>query len=162
MMLGFLAGAAMLGNTFVFPIDASPKAPINNVIELESHFINSNRWGLELSDDDIDLLYRICYHEANNQSDNGVQAVAEVVLNRVSSNKFPNTVKGVLFAPRQFCSEKELRKTPSSERIEEIVNKLVWGESEYVLSPYAMYFQTTPTGSQDEIQIGQHYFRRKY
>ena len=115
-----------------------------------------------LSDDDIDLLYRICYHEAHNQSDNGVQAVAEVVLNRVSSNKFPNTVKGVLFAPRQFCSEKELRNTPSSERIEEIVNKLVWGESEYVLSPYAMYFQTTPTGDKSEIKLGDHYFRRNY
>ena len=44
MMLGFLAGAVMLGNTFVFPIDASPKVPINNVVELESHFVNSNRW----------------------------------------------------------------------------------------------------------------------
>ena len=46
--------------------------------------------------------------------------------------------------------------------IEEIVNKLVWGECDYVLSPYAMYFQTTPTGDKSEIKLDDHYFRRNY
>lgn len=158
-MIGLLTGVMMMGSTFVFPLDATPALP---QVELESHFKNSNRWNLEVSDEDIDLLYRICYHEANNQSDAGIQAIAEVVLNRVASSNFPNTVAGVLFAPGQFCSEQELRNTPTTDRIKEIVNKLIWGESEYVLSPHAMYFKTTPTGHKDEIKLGDHYFRRTY
>lgn len=158
-MIGLFAGAVMMGSVFIFPVDAAPKAITP---ELESHFQLANRWNLEISDEDADLLYRICYHEAGNQSDAGIQAVAEVVLNRVASSDFPNTVAGVLFSPGQFCSEQELRKTPTTERIKEIVNKLIWGENEYVLSPYAMYFQTKPTGDKSEIKLGDHYFRRKY
>lgn len=157
-MIGLLTGVMLMGSVYTFPIDATPAA----APELESHFEGSNRWGLELSDDDIDLLYRICYHEANSESDEGVQAVAEVVLNRVASEDFPDTVPKVLFAPGQFCGEQELRNTPTTERIEEIVNKLVWGESEYVLSPYAMYFQRGATGHKDEITLGHHRFRRYY
>ena len=51
---------------------------------------------------EIDMLARIIYSEAGNQSDLGQRYVACVVLNRVDSSKFPNTIEGVLSQPNQF------------------------------------------------------------
>lgn len=51
---------------------------------------------------DLDLLAAIVYCESGNHSHQGKLAVANVVLNRVKSKKFPNTIKGVIYAPRQF------------------------------------------------------------
>ncbi|MEG2138066.1 MAG: cell wall hydrolase, partial [Oscillospiraceae bacterium] len=51
---------------------------------------------------DVDLLARVIYHESGNQPLTGQIAVGNVLLNRVNSPIFPNTVKGVVFQPNQF------------------------------------------------------------
>lgn len=160
-MVGLAVGLALASRVIYFHVDARPKSMFQQ-IELESHFVDSNRWGLELSDNDIEWIYRIVEHEAGNQKADGKRAVAEVVLNRVYSNKFPNTVEGVLFSPGQFCSREELEKMNPSESTQEVVNQVIWGEGDYVLSMHALYFKNTPKGSKDEVKIGDHYFRRKY
>lgn len=48
------------------------------------------------------ILERIVEAEAGNQTIRGRQMVANVILNRVQSKKFPDTVKEVVFAHRQF------------------------------------------------------------
>ncbi|MCH5265550.1 MAG: cell wall hydrolase [Lachnospiraceae bacterium] len=48
------------------------------------------------------ILERIVEAEAGDQNVKGRRLVANVVLNRVKSKHFPNTVKSVVFAPRQF------------------------------------------------------------
>ena len=54
------------------------------------------------SEKDLRLLSAIIFCEAGNQCYAGQKAVGIVVLNRVKSNKFPNTVKDVLYQPGQF------------------------------------------------------------
>ncbi len=51
---------------------------------------------------DHDLLAHIIYAEAGNQCMAGKIGVGNVVLNRVSSERFPNTVRDVIYAPGQF------------------------------------------------------------
>ena len=51
---------------------------------------------------DLKYLTSIVYCEAGNQSYKGKLAVANVVLNRVSSKKFPNTIKAVIQQKGQF------------------------------------------------------------
>ncbi len=51
---------------------------------------------------DRDLLACIIYCEAGNQPYTGQVAVGAVVINRVRSAAFPNTVSGVIYQPRQF------------------------------------------------------------
>lgn len=46
---------------------------------------------------DVDLLARLISHEANNQSMEGKMAVAEVVMNRVASDQFPDDIESVIF-----------------------------------------------------------------
>ena len=48
------------------------------------------------------LLAAIVYCEAGGQCYAGRLAVAAVVMNRVESNGYPNTIKGVLWQPYQF------------------------------------------------------------
>lgn len=51
---------------------------------------------------EMDLFYRVVECEAGNQSLEGRIAVANVIINRVKSSKFPNTLSGVLNQKNQF------------------------------------------------------------
>lgn len=54
------------------------------------------------STSDIRLLACLVYYEAGNQPYFGKVAVASVVVNRMNSSRFPNTLKGVIFQSGQF------------------------------------------------------------
>lgn len=54
------------------------------------------------SSSDVRLLAALVYYEAGNQSYYGKQCVASVVLNRMKSSKFPNTLRGVIYQSGQF------------------------------------------------------------
>lgn len=58
--------------------------------------------GYEGNASDLEMLATIIYCEAGNQPHEGKVAVGNVVLNRVRSSRFPNTIDEVLRAPRQF------------------------------------------------------------
>ncbi len=55
------------------------------------------------TDEEMDLLVRLISAEAPNEPFEGMVAVGAVVLNRVESPDFPDTVKGVIMQPGQFC-----------------------------------------------------------
>ena len=57
---------------------------------------------MSVSDSDLDILAKIIYAEAHGESYQGKVAVGAVVLNRVRSPRYPNTIKGVVFARNQF------------------------------------------------------------
>lgn len=54
------------------------------------------------ADGDRYLLANLIYCEAGAEPYEGKVAVGSVVINRVLSSKFPNTVVGVIYAPKQF------------------------------------------------------------
>jgi len=54
------------------------------------------------SDYEIDLLARLVRAEAEGEPYNGKVAVACVVLNRVESPRFPNTIRNVIYEKGQF------------------------------------------------------------
>jgi N-acetylmuramoyl-L-alanine amidase len=60
------------------------------------------RCGIKVSTEGISILERIVEAEAGDQGHKGKRLVANVIINRVKSSKFPSTIKGVVFAPRQF------------------------------------------------------------
>lgn len=55
-----------------------------------------------LSGDDKDLLARLVNAEAKGEPHEGKVAVASVILNRVASDKFPDTIKDVIYEKGQF------------------------------------------------------------
>ncbi len=50
-----------------------------------------------------ECLVRAMYFESNRSSENGMLAVGTVVMNRVDSSRFPNSICSVVGAPRQFA-----------------------------------------------------------
>ncbi|WHZ60298.1 spore cortex-lytic enzyme [Metabacillus sp. CT-WN-B3] len=56
------------------------------------------------SQNDIQLMANAVYGEARGEPYIGQVAVAAVILNRVDSPTFPNTVSGVIFEPRAFTA----------------------------------------------------------
>ena len=64
----------------------------------------------------LNLLTRLVYAEARGEPYSGQVAVAAVVLNRVSSPSFPNTVSGVVYQSGAFdaVSDGQINMTPDS------------------------------------------------
>ena len=54
------------------------------------------------SSSDLNLLARLIYAEARGESYTGQVAVGAVVLNRVESASFPNSISGVIYQPYAF------------------------------------------------------------
>jgi N-acetylmuramoyl-L-alanine amidase len=75
--------------------------------------------------DDLYWLSRIISCESGNQSLTGKIAVGNVVMNRVASSKFPNTVYSVIFQKNQFspASSGSIKKSPNAESV--VAAKLV-------------------------------------
>ena len=62
----------------------------------------SSSGGSGITSSDLDLLARVVYGEARGESYVGQVAVAAVVLNRVESASFPNTIAGVVYQAGAF------------------------------------------------------------
>lgn len=75
------------------------------------------------STDDATLLAALCQYESAGDYE-GMLAVANVVLNRVHSSRYPNSISGVIFAKGQFSGvnggalDKYLSKGPSSTAVQ--------------------------------------------
>jgi len=59
---------------------------------------------INTSKEDMDLLARAVYSEARGETYEGQVAIAAVVINRVLSPLFPNTIRGVVYQPWQFTA----------------------------------------------------------
>ena len=66
---------------------------------------------------DVLLLAKLVYAEARGEVYRGKVAVAAVVLNRVDDARFPNTISGVIYQPKQFTcvSNGAINNTPDAE-----------------------------------------------
>ena len=72
-----------------------------------------------------DLLYRIVAAEVGDCSDLSQQVVTQVILNRVDSPHFPDTIEGVLYQPYQFSPIYIIYNYTYDERIVENVNTVL-------------------------------------
>ena len=60
--------------------------------------------GTSYSNTDVTLLARLIYGEARGENFTGQVAVGAVVMNRVKSSSFPNTISGVIYQPYAFTA----------------------------------------------------------
>lgn len=65
---------------------------------------SSSTSGSNYSDNDLNLLAKLIYGEARGESYTGQVAVGAVVLNRVKSSSFPNTISGVIYQKNAFTA----------------------------------------------------------
>lgn len=92
-----------------------------------------------VSDDDYQVLLRIVQAEAGVCDEKGKILVANVVLNRVKSQEFPDSVRSVVYEPSQFSpvSDGSINSVKVTEETKECVNRALEGED---YSDGALYF----------------------
>lgn len=115
------------------------------------------------SSGDLDLLARIVYAEARGEPYTGQVAIAAVVLNRVESASFPNTISGVIYQPYAFTAvdDGQINLTPNSTAYKAAQDALNGWDPTYGCLYY--YNPATATSSwiwsrQTVVTIGNHTF----
>lgn len=153
---GFDEGDICCGYSGAWIYDPSmmPEEPfiyVEDKIEVECRYPD-----IELTLEEQNLLARMVWVEAQGEPFEGQQAVAEVVLNRLVAENFPNSINSVIYAENQFRSTAFLEDAePTSIQYEAIERAL---EGPYVLSIDVVYFATFPVTEKIWGQIGGHYF----
>lgn len=92
-----------------------------------------------------ECLARAMYFESNRSSEDGMLAVGTVVMNRVESRQFQNSVCGVVGAPRQFAQgvlSKPMKEGASRERALKVADALLAGKRHKGVDKKVMYFHT--------------------
>nr|WP_231637639.1 spore cortex-lytic enzyme [Paenibacillus sp. FJAT-27812] len=112
---------------------------------------------------ELDMLARIIYAEARGESYKGQVAVGAVVMNRMASSSFPNSIKGVIEQPRAFTAvdDGQYNLTP---------DKTAYQAAQEAVKGYdptngALYYFNPETATSDwiwsrkqTIKIGRHIF----
>ena len=110
-----------------------------------------------LTDNEKYLIYQITFLEAGNQSMEGQRAVIEVILNRVLSDKYPDTVEGVLSQSGQFTTWPYRNSKSHNEKQEEAL-QLVYEEEPILTLDYLMFSRGKFSWGRNYIKIGDHWF----
>lgn len=112
---------------------------------------------------DVNLLAKAIYAEARGEPYIGKVAVGAVILNRVKSSKFPNTISGVIYQPWAFTSvnDGQINLNPDNECIRAAKDALAGWDPTYGCLYY--YNPATATSSwiwstRTVTQIGKHVF----
>lgn len=109
----------------------------------------------EITAEERELLARVVYAEANTETLEGQIAVAQVVLNRVRSESFPDTVSEVIYQERQFSTASILGRVTPTENNYEAVDLAF----ELAVVPYdVLYFSRGAENDRVWGRIGAHVF----
>ncbi|WP_404456359.1 spore cortex-lytic enzyme [Virgibacillus necropolis] len=115
------------------------------------------------SQNDIQLMANAVYGESRGEPYVGQVAVASVILNRVESPSFPNTVSGVIFEPRAFTAvaDGQIWLTPNETAKQAVIDAINGWDP----SGNAIYYFNPVTATSDWIwsrpqikKIGKHIF----
>ena len=115
--------------------------------------------GIEISAWEMELMARLAWREARGEKMLGMRLVLEVVLNRVLSPHFPNTVYGVLYDGDQFKpygGALELEEiTPTEAQYEAVAQVL---SQTPMTDEDVVFFAQSPIYGDTWMQVGGHYF----
>lgn len=111
---------------------------------------------IQLTYEEIQLMARVVWVEARGECKDGQQAVAEVILNRLASDDFADTVKGVIYAEGQFRSVDFLEDAEPYQAQYDAIERAIYGP--YVLPEDVVHFATFRTNNNVWGQIGGHIF----
>lgn len=153
---GFKEGDLSCGYSGAWIYDPAemPEDPFIYVEEKE--YVECRYPDIELTLEEQNLLARMIWVESRGESFEGQQAIAEVVLNRLMSDEFQDSVKGVIYAENQFRSTPLLDEAePSSIQYEALERAL---EGPYVLPESVVFFATYPVNENVWGTIGGHTF----
>lgn len=93
----------LFDDTSIKKVTKTNKEIASSKREIEVSSCVRDLWVYDISDKDYEILLRIVEAEAGGEDETGKLLVANVVLNRVESKKFPNTIEEVVFQREGNC-----------------------------------------------------------
>lgn len=140
-----------------FQVSINHKAAGEPEITLEVETLEEKEDGFDKA---IDLMARCIEAEAGNQSSLGKRLVADVILNRVQSEAFPDSIEGVITQPGQFgvVANGSINEVTSSEETMQAVLTEMNGR----IDEEIIYFQAGRFSQFGEpaYQVDKHYFSK--
>lgn len=115
---------------------------------------------ITLTDEERNLIAKLICMEAASEPFDGQQAVAEVVLNRLASGRFQNSVHNIIYAEGQFPSVDYLYKAKPDYSQYKAIEQALAGP--YVLPEDVVFYAKFKMNDNYWGQIGSHYFCYKY
>jgi spore germination cell wall hydrolase CwlJ-like protein len=120
---------------------------------------------------EVTCMAQALYYEARGEGQNGQEAVAEVILQRVRSGSHPDTICGVVHEPRQFSfltdgSTSRALDADAWQSAKQLAARIVRGEVVTSLTRRAQFYHQVdiqPAWANEMIQtakIGNHVFYR--
>lgn len=119
------------------------------------------RYGdLTLTQEDRDLIARLVCAEGESEPFAGQQGIAEVILNRMAADNFPDTARGVIYAEGQFLAANHLYLEKPTHTQYEAVERALNGP--YVLEGDVVFFSQYAVNENIFTTIGSHVFCRQW
>lgn len=129
---------------------------------IHSNYLNNekltNRWNITLTPNEIALLEKIVWREAGNQSLIGQEAVAEVILNRMISEQFPDDLYSVLSQRGQFASWEVRNVGTPTESVKKAVQEVLDGNTNILDNSYLYFSRGGHASHNGAIRIEDHQF----
>lgn len=161
-MINLLAGMAVVASVALkMPVQSMyvPPAPIGPGIEMVVKE-EEEPTAEELWYDDLSLLAQVVEAEAGNQDLQGKRLVVDVVLNRVDSPKFPNSIPEVIYQKKQFSClyDGNFERAGwhiSDESFEAVRLEAIEGNR---IDSGILYFSTRPVNGKNHWKYQDHWF----
>lgn len=118
---------------------------------------------IKLEARDCETLARLVWHEARGEPFEGQVAVVEVVLNRILSTSFPDTIEEVVYQTEpvvQFSPAKYIPTTTPTETQYRAVEEALTAERQ-ITEADVVYFSTEAQNDRVFAEIGNHIFCRE-
>lgn len=130
---------------------------VDEIVEVEEVTVESIP---DVSNEEIELLALVTMAEAEGESEEGKRLVIDVILNRVDSGRFDDTITGVIYAPNQFTSmwNGRVDRCYVTDEIRQLViEELIDRTNNEVLYFRMNHYHTFGTPM---FQVGGHYFSK--
>lgn len=153
---GFDAGDLCPGfsGAWIYDKSAMPEEPF--IYHKEKVLVECRYPDVVLTSAERILLAKMVWVEARGECAEGQQAVAEVVLNRLVSDDYSDTIRDIVYSDNQFRSTQFLDEAePTQTQFEAVENAL---NGPYVLPIDVVHFATYPVTDQVWGTIGGHIF----
>lgn len=147
LLLGYNGG-------WYFDVSAMPEEPF--IYTEEKPDCEPRYPDVELTWDEQQLMAKIIWLETRGESKEGQQAIAEIILNRLVSGKFGNSIHDVIYGEGQFRTTPFLKDADAWQAQYDAIDDALTGPNILPMNVY--YFATYPENGRIWGKIGGHIF----
>lgn len=137
-------------------LEVVEEAEVEEVPEIVLPFIP------KYSEEDVELLAKLIWHEGNAQPRDGKIAIGEVVVNRIESDLYPSTVKDVIYQPGQFSHSRGIAAAEPDAETLEIADEVLNHDLRVLDNPAILNFRNPKKTSRISASVERNWGKLQY